>query len=137
MKLKSKTANSPLKNKAAHIFVIDDDDFLLSAVKKKLQLANYKVTVSNNVHDAHFKLSMIEPDLIMLDIIMPEINGLEFMDLINKRLTGSNTPIILMSYLPKNKLFEMGYGIGSAHYLPKPFDLDKLPFLLNNAILKS
>lgn len=120
-----------------HILVVDDDDFLLHAMQKKLELANYKVTISNNVHDAYFKLKMIKPDLIILDIIMPDINGIEFMYLINSQLMSLNIPIILMSYLAKKDLFNMGYNIGGAHYLPKPFDVDKLPRILDKEIFKA
>ncbi|HWY39083.1 MAG TPA: response regulator [Bacteroidia bacterium] len=117
-----------------HILVIDDDEFLLHAMRKKLELANYRVTISNNVHDAYFKLNMIKPDLIILDIIMPDINGIEFMYLINSQLMTLNIPIILMSYLSKKDLYNMGYNIGAAHYLAKPFDINKLPLMLKREI---
>ena len=42
------------KHNITHVLVIDDDDFLLNAIKKKLELDGYKVTASNNVHDAYF-----------------------------------------------------------------------------------
>jgi len=134
MKTLKEIDHPKLKNKINHILVIDDDEFLLNAVRKKLELANYKVTVSNNVHDAHFKLSILEPDLILLDIIMPDINGIEFMYQISSETTISHPPIVFMSYLSKKKLSEMGYSLGSAHYIPKPFDINKLPLLLNKAI---
>lgn len=116
-----------------HVLVIDDDDFLLEAIKKKLESANYKVTTSNNVHDAYFKLNMSKPDLIILDVIMPDINGVEFMHLINSQVMAGHTPIILMSYLPRQELIKMGYDLGAAYYLDKPFDINELPDLIKNA----
>jgi len=110
--------------------VIDDDEFLLLAIKKKLELADYKVTISNNVHDAYFKLNMTRPDLIMLDVIMPDINGVEFMHLINSDELARNTPVILMSFLTKNDLDKMGFDLGAAYYLDKPFDINTLPVIL-------
>jgi DNA-binding response OmpR family regulator len=118
-----------------HVLVIDDDDFLLNAIKKKLELSGYKVTVSNNVHDAYFKLSITKPDIILLDIIMPDINGIEFMSLINSQMTSDKVPIMLMSYLPKKEIFDMGYNISTAHYLPKPFNVNRLPHILNGILL--
>jgi DNA-binding response OmpR family regulator len=118
------------KNNINHILVIDDDEFLLLAIKKKLELADYKVTISNNVHDAYFKLNMTKPDLILLDVIMPDINGVEFMQLINSQAMARNTPIILMSFLRKKDLYRMGYDLGTAFYLDKPFDINKLPLLI-------
>jgi DNA-binding response OmpR family regulator len=117
-------------DRKSHVLVIDDDEFLLLAIKKKLELSNYKVTISNNVHDAYFKLNMTKPDLIMLDVIMPDLNGIEFMQLINAREKAAHTPVILMSFLPRKELSKMGYDLGEAHYLDKPFDLNKLPSML-------
>lgn len=118
------------QNNINHILVIDDDEFLLYSIRKKLELAHYKVTISSNVHDAFFKLKMTKPDLILLDVIMPDLNGVEFMHLINSQVMAGNTPIILMSFLPKQELYKMGYNLGSAYYLDKPFDVNKLPGLI-------
>lgn len=118
------------KNHIRHVLVIDDDEFLLLAIKKKLETSNYKVTISNNVHDAYFKLNMAKPDLIILDVIMPDLNGVEFMQLINSQESGGKTPVILMSFLPRKELSKMGYDLGAALYLDKPFDLNKLPSMI-------
>lgn len=126
-----------LKSDIQNVLVVDDDEFLLDAIKKKLETAGYHVTVSSNVHDAYFKLNMIKPDLILLDIIMPDINGIEFMTLINKEFLHSNTPIILMSYLPEKELFNMGYSIGNAQYLSKPFNIDTLPSKLQHFLIRA
>lgn len=124
------------KNHIQHILVIDDDEFLLQAIKKRLELDGYKVTISNNVHDAYFKLNLLKPDLIMLDIIMPDINGIEFMTLINTEFLLSSTPIILMSYLSEKELYNMGYSTGSAIYLAKPFNINSLSAKLNRLVAK-
>ena len=113
-----------------HILVIDDDDFLLNAIKKKLELVGYKVTISNNVHDAYFKLHVLRPDMILLDIIMPDINGIEFMALLRSQYEMLSIPIILMSYLDKKELFNMGYDLDSSRYLSKPFNMNTLPLKL-------
>jgi DNA-binding response OmpR family regulator len=118
------------KKYKSHVLVIDDDEFLLLAIKKKLELSDYKVTISSNVHDAYFKLNMTKPDLIMLDVIMPDLNGIEFMQLINSQEKNAKTPVILMSFLPRKELSKMGYDLGAAHYLDKPFDLNKLPSMI-------
>ena len=111
----------------SHVLVIDDDEFLLLGVKKRLESAGYKVTTCDNVHDAYFKLNILKPDLILLDIIMPDINGLEFMTIIRSQYETLDVPIILMSYLDKNELLKMGYELGSSEYFQKPFNLHTLP----------
>lgn len=124
------------KHHITHVLVIDDDDFLLNAIKKKLELVGYKVTISNNVHDAYFKLNVLKPDIILLDIIMPDINGLEFMALIKSQYGTLGAPIILMSYLDKKELFNMGYNLDSNRYLSKPFNINTLPLKLQRFQLR-
>ncbi len=123
------------KSDIQKILVIDDDEFLLEAIRKKLETCGYHVTVSNNVHDAYFKLNLVVPDLILLDIIMPDINGLEFMSLIKTEFIGSEIPIILMSYLGEKELYIMGYHVGNAHYLAKPFNVNSLPSKIQSLLL--
>ena len=118
------------KENITHVLVIDDDDFLLNAIKKKLEMVGYKVTISNNVHDAYFKLHVLKPDMILLDIIMPDINGIEFRSLLKSEYETLNIPIILMSYLDKKELFNMGYHLDSGNYLSKPFNMNTLPLKL-------
>ena len=120
------------KNNTNHVLIIDDDEFLLHALKKKLELANYKVTISSNIQDAYFKLNMIKPDLIILDIMMPDINGIEFINLTDSQLMTTNIPIILMSSLGKQEIIDMGYESKPVHYLAKPFDINELPNILKN-----
>ncbi|MBI3135888.1 MAG: response regulator [Bacteroidetes bacterium] len=116
-----------------HILIIDDDEFLLGIIEKKLVLSGYKVTACNNVHDAIFKLGLIRPDMILLDIIMPDMNGLELMYLMQLQFSAALAPIVLMSRLNKREIYEMGYDIGNAGYLEKPFDLNQLQFVIEQA----
>jgi DNA-binding response OmpR family regulator len=121
--------------KSDHILVIDDDEFLLGAIRKKLELSNYRVSISNNVRDASFKLGMIvKPDLILLDIIMPGISGLDFLPTLNYLFSYSTVPVILMSGLSPKHLNEMGYSLGKTAYIPKPFDINQLPAIIDNTL---
>jgi DNA-binding response OmpR family regulator len=114
------------KDDISHVLVIDDDEFLLLAIKKTLESEGYKITISDNVHDAYFKLNIMKPDLILLDIIMPDINGLEFMALLKSQYEMFDTPVVLMSYLDRKELLKMGHDITTSNYLPKPLNLKTL-----------
>jgi DNA-binding response OmpR family regulator len=120
-----------------HIFVIDDDEFLLAAIKRSLENAGHKVTTSNNVHDAYFKLNFLTPDVVMLDIIMPDINGIEFMSLLNSPTNSSATPVILMSYLPEKEIRQLSYELEKVPYLAKPFNFSTLPKKIEKLFLKN
>ena len=62
----------------AHILVVDDDDGIRSLVKKYLNENNFLVTTSSSAENASEKIKIIKFDLIVLDIMMPGKNGLEF-----------------------------------------------------------
>ena len=62
----------------AHILVVDDDEGIRLLVKKYLNENNYLITTANNGEDASEKVKVIKFDLIILDIMMPGKNGLEF-----------------------------------------------------------
>ena len=67
-----------MDNFKAHILVVDDDDGIRSLVKKYLNEKSYLVTTANSAEDASNKIKIIKFDLIILDIMMPGKNGLEF-----------------------------------------------------------
>ena len=67
-----------MDNFIAHILVVDDDDGIRSLVKRYLNENKYLVTTSANAEDASEKVKIIKFDLIILDIMMPGKNGLEF-----------------------------------------------------------
>ena len=69
-----------MDNFIAHILVVDDDDGIRSLVKKYLNENNYLVTTAINAEDANEKVNIIKFDLIILDIMMPGKNGLEFIE---------------------------------------------------------
>lgn len=124
-----------LKGHISHVMVIDDDEFLLQAIKKSLESARYKVTTCDNVHDAYFKLNILKPDMILLDVIMPDINGLEFMSVIRSQYETFDIPIVLMSYLDKKEFLKMGYQLDSSQFISKPLNLNTLPSKLQRLSL--
>ena len=83
-----------MDNIIAHILVVDDDDGIRSLVKKYLNENNYLVTTANSAEDAKEKIQIIKFDLIVLDIMMPGKNGLEF---IKENKNKLDTPVILLT----------------------------------------
>ena len=103
----------------AHILVVDDDDGIRALVKKYLNENNFLVTTANNAEDAAEKIDIIEFDLIILDIMMPGKNGLEFIQENKKKL---HTPIILLTAKGEPNERIEGLEMGADDYLPKPFE---------------
>ena len=123
-----------MDNFIAHILVIDDDDGIRSLVKKYLNENNYLITTAQNAEEAITKIKLIKFDLIILDIMMPGKNGLEFIQEYKNKL---DTPIILLTARGEAKERIEGLEIGADDYLPKPFEPKELILRIQNIIDKT
>ena len=123
-----------MDNFIAHILVVDDDDGIRSLVRKYLNENNYLVTTANNAEDALEKIKIIEFDLVVLDIMMPGQNGLEF---IQENKNKLKAPIILLT--AKGEAIDRVTGLetGADDYLPKPFEPRELILRIQNLINKT
>ena len=123
-----------MDNFIAHILVVDDDDGIRSLVKKYLNENNYLVTTANNAENALEKIKIIEFDLVVLDIMMPGQNGLEF---IQENKNNLKAPIILLT--AKGEAIDRVTGLetGADDYLPKPFEPKELILRIQNLINKT
>ena len=117
-----------------HILVVDDDDGIRNLVKQYLTENNFLVTTANSAEDAKEKISIIKFDLIVLDIMMPGKNGLEF-TLENKNQI--NTPIILLTAKGEPTERIEGLETGADDYLPKPFEPKELILRIKNILDKT
>ena len=118
----------------AHILVVDDDDGIRSLVKRYLNENKYLVTTADSAEDASEKVKIIKFDLIILDIMMPGKNGLEF---INEHKNELDTPIILLTAKGQANERVEGLEIGADDYLPKPFEPKELLLRIKNILNKT
>ena len=118
----------------AHILVVDDDDGIRSLVKQYLNKNNFLVTTAISAEDAVQKINLIKFDLIVLDIMMPGKNGLEF-TVENKQKI--NTPIILLTAKGEASERIEGLEVGADDYLPKPFEPKELILRIKNILNKT
>ena len=123
-----------MNNFLAHILLVDDDDGIRSLVKKFLNENNYLVTTADSAEDASDKIKIIKFDLIVLDIMMPGKNGLEFIEENKKNL---DTPVILLTAKGEAKERIEGLEVGADDYLPKPFEPKELILRIKNIIDKT
>tara|TARA_B100000989_G_scaffold260558_1_gene211208 strand:- start:15612 stop:16289 length:678 start_codon:yes stop_codon:yes gene_type:complete len=123
-----------MDNFIAHILVVDDDDGIRTLVKKYLNENNYLITTAQNAEEAVAKIRLIKFDLIILDIMMPGKNGLEFIQEYKNKL---DTPIILLTARGEAKERIEGLEIGADDYLPKPFEPKELILRIQNIINKT
>ena len=118
----------------AHILVVDDDDGIRNLVKKYLNENNFLVTTAISAEDAVQKINLIKFDLIVLDIMMPGKNGLEFTIENKKKI---NTPIILLTAKGEASERVEGLEVGADDYLAKPFEPKELILRIKNILNKT
>jgi len=118
----------------AHILVVDDDEGIRSLVKKYLNENKYLITTANSAEDANEKIKIIKYDIIILDIMMPGKNGLEFIQENKKNL---DTPIILLTAKGQADERVRGLEVGADDYLPKPFEPKELILRIKNILSKT
>jgi two-component system phosphate regulon response regulator OmpR len=123
-----------MDNFLAHILVVDDDDGIRDLVKKYLNENNFLVTTSNSAENASEKIKIVKFDIIVLDIMMPGKNGLEF---IEEHKSTINTPIILLTAKGNADERVAGLEIGADDYLPKPFEPKELVLRIKNILNKT
>ena len=118
----------------AHVLVVDDDDGIRNLVKQYLNENNFLVTTAISAEDAVQKINLIKFDLIVLDIMMPGKNGLEF-TIENKQKI--NTPIILLTAKGEASERVEGLEVGADDYLSKPFEPKELILRIKNILNKT
>ena len=123
-----------MNNFIAHILVVDDDSGIRSLVKKYLNENNFIVSTAKSAEDAMEKTLIIKFDLIVLDVMMPGKNGLEFIKENKKKI---DTPIILLTAKGATTDRVEGLEIGADDYLPKPFEPKELILRIKNILNKT
>jgi len=109
--------------KQFRILVVDDEERILNFLLSKLKATGYEVLTAANGYEALEQAQAQEPDLILLDVIMPKMDGLETLKELRK---FSTVPVIILS--AKGADFDKikGLKLGADDYLPKPFNPDEL-----------
>ena len=123
-----------MNNFIAHILVVDDDEGIRSLLKKYLNENNYIITTADSSENASEKIRIIKFDLIILDIMMPGKNGLEFIAENKKSL---ETPIILLTAKGQANERIEGLEQGADDYLAKPFEPKELLLRIKNILNKT
>jgi len=106
------------------ILVIEDEVKIAQFIKRGLQEEGYAVDVANDGEEGHFLLSSNDYDAIILDLMMPKLDGLTLCRELRKE--GNQTPIIMLTAKDTVKDKVKGLDSGADDYLPKPFAFEEL-----------
>ena len=121
-----------MKNK---IMIIDDEESFALLLKMRLEAsADYEVMVVSEAKDLINRIHVFKPDVILLDLLMPGIGGLDACDMLNNDAVGSTIPIIVVSGLNKSEDKIKAFRFGITDYFVKPVDDAKLIEAIEKAI---
>ena len=114
------------KSKEKKVLVVDDDPYVFELVQ--LYVASDQIEVLQAL-DAYTGLDLVvrqQPDLIVLDVMMPGMDGLEMCHRIREIPAVESTPIIILSAKAEKGDIEAGYEAGADEYVTKPFEPEEL-----------
>lgn len=117
------------------ILVVDDDIAINELIKVNLEMHSYKVSQAFDGTEGFALAKQILPDLIILDVMMPEVDGYTVAQRIRQNENTKDIPIIMLTALSQLNDKVKGFDIGVDDYLVKPFEIEEL-FVRVRALLK-
>lgn len=108
------------------ILVADDEPVNLALLKRRLEWEAYEIVTARDGREALERARACLPDLIILDVMMPEINGLEVCRMLKAEAETRDIPVIFLSALDDTETKVSGLSIGANDYISKPFRVEEL-----------
>ncbi|MBF2015023.1 MAG: response regulator transcription factor [Rivularia sp. T60_A2020_040] len=118
------------------LLLVDDEPGLREAVKDYLEASNFKVQVASNARDAWEWMQQNTPDLVISDIMMPQVDGYQFLKQLRDDTRFKTLPVIFLTAKGMTGDRIQGYQAGVDAYLPKPFDPDELVAIVENLLAR-
>lgn len=114
-------SNKKMKsNTAKKLLIVEDDQFTLNAYSVKLKSAGFEIKTALDGSEALEILNSYNPDLILMDLVMPKKDGFTFLSEIKKNDRLKNIPVIIASNLGQNEDITRGIKLGAVDYVVKP-----------------
>lgn len=110
---------------AQKILIVEDDQMMLSLLEFKLQREGFETIVVSDGSEATAKIVNDKPDLIVTDIMMPYLNGMELTSKIRNELKLT-TPIIVISSAGQEDMVMQAFELGADNFITKPFSPNEL-----------
>ena len=113
--------------KAKHkILVVDDDKDIVETIRGRLVREGYEVFTAFDGEEALVKAKEVLPDVIILDLMMPKLNGFEVLKEIRVAFKDKWIPVIIVSAQTELETLKTCYGLEADHYLIKPCDMEHI-----------
>ncbi len=114
------------KTTKTKILVVDDEPNIVQTLQDRLEMNEYEVITAGNGREGLEKFEQEQPDVILLDVIMPIMDGHEMLEVLRKRPTGQNVSVIMLTARSQTQDIARANACGIDDYIVKPFDLSEL-----------
>ena len=106
------------------VLIVDDEEMAIKLVEHQLKLDGFDIITTTDGREAMELIKSEEPDLVISDIMMPFMSGLELLELIKSE--KKKTPVILISALDDVEVIQTAIGMGADDFVIKPVNMDEL-----------
>ena len=108
----------------AKILIVDDDVLITSLMQSLVTIGGHEAIIVNDSTEAVGVANAESPDLITLDLMMPQLSGYDICGLLRADSQFDQTPIIIISAKEDTQSREKALALGATEYITKPFDID-------------
>jgi DNA-binding NarL/FixJ family response regulator len=133
---RNQTRGREIDPMAARLLLVDDEPGLREAVQAYLEDSGYTVRAASNAREAWELLQQQLPDLVISDIMMPQVDGYQFLKQMREDERFKATPVIFLTARGMKADRISGYQAGCDAYIPKPFDPDELIAIVENVLAR-
>jgi diguanylate cyclase (GGDEF)-like protein len=117
------------------ILVVDDDPSILNLIQVNLRVSGYEVATAGTLAEAGRKVAETNPNLIILDVNLPDGDGFDFLTALKTRRSTENLPVLILTAMDERRGKLAGFDLGADDYITKPFDVTELELRIR-AILR-
>jgi len=121
---------------AHRILIVDDEVDIVESIKFRLELEGIECLTANDGEEALAKAKNERPDLILLDVMMPKINGYKVARMLKFDTNYKDIPIIMLTARSQESDIKIGKETDVNEYVTKPFDIEELVILVNKYLDK-
>ncbi|OGX24694.1 MAG: hypothetical protein A3J51_06055 [Omnitrophica WOR_2 bacterium RIFCSPHIGHO2_02_FULL_45_21] len=111
---------------AYKLLVVDDNKDIVDTLQRRLTKEGYEVSVAYDGEEALQKVKEADPDIILLDLMMPKLNGFEVLKEVREKFKHKWRPIIIISARDELESMQKCYSMEADHYLTKPCSIENI-----------
>lgn len=138
MSNKPKSVGAPPKKRstAKKIYVVEDDPVILEYLVTVLKDLRFKVASSQSAIQALHKITEENPDLILMDVMLPDMDGITLCRHLHDDLRTCHVPIVMLTALSDSSTIRNAYDHGAVDFISKPFNQETLKTKIRKALTK-